>query len=60
MIADEDGNGSLSDDELHDVSEHHIPMPTDADVQSDTNMMAAAGDGLPDYSNDADITMYEI
>ena len=59
-IADDDGNGSVSDDEIHDVSAQHIPMPTDADVQSGGTMVADAGDGLPDYSNDADITMYEI
>ena len=60
LIADADHNGSLSDDEMHDVSAQHIPMPTDADVQSGGTMVADAGDGLPDYSNDADITMYEI
>ena len=60
LIADDDHNGSLSDDEMHDVSAQHIPMPTDADVQPGSTMVADAGDGLPDYSNDADITMYEI
>ena len=60
MLHDDNHNGTLEEDEIRDVTERHIPMPQPDDVQgSGDDMMLAHEDGLPDYSNEADITMYE-
>ena len=64
--ADVNGDGQLSANEIEDVSEAHIPMPTPADVTPQAMTADAdipnsvAPDGLPDYSNDADIAMYDV
>ena len=61
-LADTNHNGQLDDDEIRDISDRHIPMPQDDDVQhpADGSMHTAQADtDLPDYSNDADITMYD-
>lgn len=57
MASDDNNNGELEDDEIIDVTEDHIAMPTQADVVD--NVVLASNDELPDYSNDADITSYE-
>lgn len=57
MIADENHNGSFADDTPDDVSSRHIAMPTEADVAGPG--MASTDDGMPDYSNDSDTTLYE-
>lgn len=60
LLHDDNNNGSIEENEVRDVTDQHIPMPTADDVQpSDDGMMTAQNDELPDYSNDADITMYE-
>ena len=60
LLHDDNSNGSIEENEVHDVTDQHIPMPTADDIQpSDDGMMIAQNDELPDYSNDADITMYE-
>ena len=58
VIADSNHNGSIDDGEAGDVSQSHIPMPTKDDI--DTNLTACGEDGMTDYSNDADTTVYEI
>lgn len=57
MIADENHNGSFADDTPTDVSSRHIAMPTEADVVG--SGIASTDDGMPDYSNDSDTTLYE-
>ena len=57
IAADVNNNGELDEGEMVDVSEAHIPMPTQDDVND--NMMAQTDDGMQDYSNDADTTIYE-
>lgn len=60
LLHDDNSNGSIEENEVHDVTDQHIPMPMADDIQpSDDGMMIAQNDELPDYSNDADITMYE-
>lgn len=60
LLHDDNSNGSIEENEVHDVTDQHIPMPMADDVQpSDDGMMIAQNDELPDYSNDADIMMYE-
>ena len=60
LLHDDNSNGSIEENEVHDVTDQHIPMPMADDIQpSDDDMMIAQNDELPDYSNDADITMYE-
>ena len=57
IAADVNDNGELDEGEMVDVSDAHIPMPTQDDVND--NMMAQTDDGMQDYSNDADTTIYE-
>lgn len=57
MASDDNNNGELEDDEIIDVTEDHIAMPTQDDIVD--NVVLASNDDLPDYSNDADITSYE-
>ena len=63
MVTDANGNGEIEQDEMGDVSEHHIAMPTADDViQPGVTEVSdpMGGDDLPDYSNNADITMYDV
>lgn len=63
MITDANGNGEIEQDEMGDVSEHHIAMPTADDVMQPGVTEVSdpmGGDDLPDYSNNADITMYDV
>lgn len=57
IAADVNNNGNLDEGEMVDVSDAHIPMPTQDDVND--NMMAQTDNGMQDYSNDADTTIYE-
>lgn len=57
-IADLNHNGQIDQGEMADVSEHHIAMPTDAAMTGAGTV--EAGDDLPDYSDNADITMVEV
>lgn len=61
-IADLNNNGQIEDGEASNVSEQHIMMPTADDVVQ-PGLAEASHDGtddLPDYSNNADITMYDV
>ena len=58
VIADSNHNGNIDDGEAGNVSQSHIPMPTKDDIE--TNLTACGEDGMTDYSNDADTTVYEI
>lgn len=57
-IADHNHNGSIDEGEVQDVSQAHITMPTEDDITG--NMMASTDDGTEDYSNDADVTVYDV
>ena len=57
IAADTNQNGRFDENEMADVSEAHIPMPTQDDVNG--SMTAQTDDGMQDYSNDADTTIYE-
>lgn len=58
IAADVNQNGSMDEEEIADVSEAHIPMPSQDDVNG--CMTAQMDDGMQDYSNNADTTIYEI
>ncbi|MGM9712618.1 MAG: hypothetical protein ACI3Y5_00655 [Prevotella sp.] len=58
IIADRNHNGVIDDGEAGDISQSHIPMPTSDDINN--NLTACGDDGMTDYSNDADTTVYEI
>lgn len=58
IAADMNQNGCMDEDEIADVSEAHIPMPSQDDVNGCTT--AQVDDGMQDYSNNADTTFYEI
>ncbi len=58
-IADENRNGMLDEGEVRDVSDAHITMPTADDI-SDNTMAVYTDDGTEDYSNDADVTVYDV
>lgn len=57
LIADANHNDNIEENEVQDISGNHMPMPSQDDVTD--NMMAQTGDGMPDYSNNEDITLYE-
>lgn len=56
MAMDANHDGDFSENELQNVTGAHIPMPT----QEDTQSYVAQTDDLPDYSNDSDITVYDV
>lgn len=58
LIADVNGDRELTDDDVFVVKER-IAMPTIDDVSPEYTTLSQE-DELPDYSNDADITTYEI
>ncbi len=55
LAVDANNDGDFSAEETNVVTEAHIPMPTDDDVQG-----YVAGNDIPDYSNDNDITVYDV
>lgn len=57
LIADSNHNDNIEENEVQDISANHMPMPSQDDVTD--NLMAQTGDGMPDYSNNEDITLYE-
>ncbi|MBQ6422307.1 MAG: hypothetical protein IJJ90_02060 [Prevotella sp.] len=61
IAVDANHDDNYSENEMEVVTDAHIPMPTSDDVSPDmgSNSMAAGGD-LPDYSNDSDITVYDV
>ena len=54
MIADVNGNGSIEDNELIDISSENLSMPD----MSSGDMYMAQADANPDYMNDASIDSY--
>lgn len=59
MMADSNHDGQIDDSELHDISDSHMPMPSADDVEGGYGQMAQSDTDLTDYSNDADITLYD-
>lgn len=57
IIADNNHNNQVDEGEIKDVSESHITMPTQDDING--NLMAQTDEDGQDYSNDADTTLYE-
>lgn len=60
-MADVNHNGQIEQSEVRDVAEAHMPMPSANDVYGqDMTMTSQFPDVLPDYSDDSDITLYNI
>ena len=57
VIADKNHNNQVDEGEIKDVSESHITMPTQDDING--NLMAQTDEEMQDYSNDADTTLYD-
>ena len=57
VIADNNHNNQVDEGEIKDVSESHITMPTQDDING--NLMAQTDEDGQDYSNDADTTLYD-
>lgn len=57
-VADLNQNNQIDEGEIQDVRSAHIAMPTEDDVTG--SMVANVDDGTEDYSNDADVQVYEI
>lgn len=57
VITDNNHNNQVDEGEIKDVSESHITMPTQDDING--NLMAQTDEDGQDYSNDADTTLYE-
>ncbi len=57
IIADNNHNNQVDEGEIKDVSESHITMPTQDDING--NLMAQTDEEMQDYSNDADTTLYD-
>lgn len=61
VALDENQDGDLSLDEMEVVTDRHIPMPTSDDVSQEYASYGEGGESeLPDYSNDNDITLYDV
>lgn len=56
LSVDANHDGDFSADETEVVTDSHISMPTVDDVSTDL----ASNNELPDYSNDEDITIYDV
>ena len=56
-ISDVNHDGQIQDNEMADVSNSHIPMPTVDDTEQAHQVV---DNEIPDYSNDADINTYEV
>lgn len=57
-IADQNHNGNIDEGEMQDVSGAHITMPTEDDITG--NITANVDDNAEDYSNNADVTVYDV
>lgn len=55
MIADMNGNGQIDGNEIVDITGEGVGMPT----MSDGDLYMAQNDMEPDYTNDADMGLYE-
>ena len=55
MIADMNGNGQIDGNEIVDITGEGVGMPT----MSDGDLFMAQNDMEPDYTNDADMGLYE-
>lgn len=55
IIADLNGNGQIEGNEIGDISDQELDMPT----MSDGDMYMAQNDMEPDYTNDADMGLFE-
>lgn len=58
-IADYNHNGSIDEGEEQDVSDAHVTMPTVDDISGDA-ITASTDNGMEDYSNNADVTVYDV
>lgn len=58
-IADDNHNGSIDDGEIRDVSDAHLVMPTEDDITGSVTT-CMDDEGMNDYSNDADVEVYEV
>jgi len=59
VIADRNSSGTIEDEEVVDVSNSHIPMPSADDVTGNV-MVSDEAPAEPDYSNDANVEMYDV
>ncbi len=60
-ISDFDGDGSISNNDVIDVTDQNIMLPTEDELDNymnDANSYTVQNDDLPDYMNDADPGMY--
>lgn len=55
-ISDTNHDGQIQDNEVTDLTGHHIPMPTLDDIDQPQQLV---DNDIPDYSNDADINTYD-
>lgn len=53
LMKDNNKDGQISENEVQDVRDQHIPMPTADEAEY-------ASDELPNYSSDDDITLYDV
>ena len=61
LAIDTNQDGEIALDEVEVVTDSHIPMPTADDVSTEYTSLDEGGESeLPDYSNDNDITLYDV
>ena len=60
MLHDDNGDGQLQESEMHDVSGAGIEVADlmQAQAAGEGDLLYASNDGMPDYVNDADSTMF--
>ena len=63
FIHDDDGDGQISDNEIHDITSDNISTQAiidDAAVHAGQDDLYMANNGMPDYVNDADTGLMDI
>ena len=63
FIHDDNGDGQISDDEIHDITADNISTQAiieDAAVQAGQDDLYMANNDMPDYVNDADTGLMDI
>ena len=57
-ISDQNHNNQIDENEIEDISGYHIAMPTEDDVTG--TLLSSTDDNTDDYSNDANVGLYEV
>ena len=61
LVSDVNQNGHIESDEVLNVTQNNIPMPTESDISDQgIDPCCDTGTDLPDYSSNNDITLVDF